>query len=271
MDRVLIVSDEVVFASHVEKTLVEVGFEVALQNNESGIQQKILDFKPEIIVVKGGSAKLSSIRVGQVLKEAIKYTGRVILILNKNQNIDPTDINRVKMDYLLFEPVGAVKVVSHVLNLMTEHREAIRGRLQKIADDPNFKSREEKLTVSGKNPDHEMIHVTGKADKNELQHVKSKDALDDALGAKEMQHIKTQIDKELIDNEALTAKKIEVYNNNISNLDIDLKVGHKKRQTNERQKSLRKELLVDPGQEKLDSLDQERRNFAMALVKKKTE
>ncbi|AZZ36438.1 hypothetical protein CIK05_06420 [Bdellovibrio sp. qaytius] len=268
MDRVLIVSEEVVFASHVEKTLVEVGFEVALQNNENGLQQKILDFKPEIIVVKGGSAKLSSLRVGQTLKEVIKYTGKVILILNKNQNIDPNDINRVKMDYLLFEPVGAVKVVSHVLNLMTEHKEAIRGRLNKIAEnDQAFRDREEKFMVSGKNADHEMVHVTGKAAKTELTHVKSKEA----VGPEEMQHIKNQIDKELIDNEALHAKKIEAYDNAISNLDVDLKVGHKKRQTNERQKALRKELLVDPGQEKLDSLDQERRRFATALMKKKTD
>ena len=266
MDRVLIVSEEVVFASHVEKTLIEVGFEVALQNNESGLQQKILDFKPEILVVKGGSAKLSSIRVGQALKEIIKYTGKVILILNKNQNIDPTDINRVKMDYLLFEPVGAVKVVSHVLNLMTEHKDAIRGRLEKLAEnDPAFKSREEKLTVAGKAVDSDMVHVTGKTVKTEFTHVKSKEA----YSPEEMRHVKTQIDKELSDNQALTAKKIESYNKDISNLDIDLNKGHKKRQTNERQKSLRKELLVDPGQEKLDSLDKERRNFAMALVKKK--
>lgn len=266
MDRVLIVSEEVVFASHVEKTLIEVGFEVFLQNSENGLQQAINDFKPQIIVVKGGSAKLSSMRVGQTLKEVIKYAGKVILILNQNQSIDPNDINRVKMDYLLFEPVGAVKVVSHVLNLMTEHRDIIRGRLQKIADsDQAFRQQEEKFTVSGKNPDLEMIHVTGKAAKTEVTHVKSKEA----ASGDELHHIKAQIDKELSDNEALHHKKIEAYDNAISNLDVDLKIGLKKRQTNQRQKSLREELLVDPGPEKLDSLDEDRRKFVMALMKKK--
>ncbi len=266
MDRVLIVTEEAVFASHVEKTLIEVGFEAALLNNENGLQHKIFEFQPDIVVVKGGSAKLSSMRVGQVLKEIIKYQGKVILILNKNQNIDPHDINRVKMDYLLFEPVGAVKVVSHVLNLVTEHRDAIRGRLQKIADsDPNFRKQEENFMVSGKNADHEMIHVTGKADKTAVTHVKSKEG----LAHEEMQHIKEQFEKELIDNEALHHKKIEAYDNAISNLDADLKLGHKKRHANEKQKALRKELLVDPGQEKLDSLDQDRRKFAIALTKKR--
>lgn len=266
MDRVLIVSEEAVFASHVEKTLVEVGFEVALQSNENGLQKKIFDFKPEIIVVKSGSAKLSAIRVGQILKEVVKYSGKVILILAKNQNIDPNDISRAKMDYLLFEPVGAVKVVSHVLNLMTENREVIRGRLQKIAEsDPNFRKQEENFMVSGKSVDQEMIHVTGKADKAAVTHVKSKEG----LTPEEMQHIKAQFEKELADNEALHHGKIEAYNNAIGNLDADLKLGHKKRQANEKQKALRKELLVDPGQEKLDSLDQDRRKFAIALTKKK--
>lgn len=266
MDRVLIISDEVVFTSHVEKTLIEVGFEVSLLASENGLQQLIEDFKPDIVVVKGGSAKLSSLRIGQTLKEIIKFQGKVILILTKNQNIDPNDINRVKMDYLLFEPVGAVKVVSHVLNLMTEHREVIRGRLQKIAEsDATFRKNEEKFMVSGKSVEQEMIHVTGKTDKTEITHVKSKEG----LTPEEMSQIKAQFEQELIDNEALHHKKIEAYNNTISNIDADLKLGHKKRQTNDKQKALRKELLVDPGQEKLDSLDQDRRNFAIALTKKR--
>lgn len=266
MDRVLIVSEEVIFASHVEKTLLEVGFEVAIQSSENGLPQAIQNFNPALIVVKGGSAKLSSLRVGQTLKEVVKYQGKVILILNKNQNIDPNDINRVKMDYLLFEPVGAVKVVSHVLNLMPQNRDSIRDRLQKIAEnDQNFRKQEEKFMVSGKSVDQEMVHVTGKIKKDDLTHVKSKDA----VTPEELQHIKSGIDKELSENEALHHKKIEAYNSSIANINADLKKGHKKRHTNEKQKALRKELLVDPGQEKLDSLDDDRRKFAIALVKKK--
>lgn len=263
MDRVLIVSEEVIFTSHVEKTLMEVGFEVAVQSSEAGLHEAIVNFRPSLIIVKGGSAKLSSLRVGQLLKETVKYAGKVILILNQNQNIDPNDINRVKMDYLLFEPVGAVKVVSHVLNLMTEQRDVVRGRLQQIAEnDPTFRKQEENFMVSGKTVDQELIHVTGKIKKDDITHVKSKE---------EMQHIKKAIMQELTENEAKYQKKIESYDMAISNLDVDLKKGLKKRQTGERQKALRKELLVDPGQEKLESLDRDRQKFAIALVKKTKE
>jgi DNA-binding response OmpR family regulator len=266
MDRVLLVTEEAVFSSHVEKTLIEVGFEVAIHTTEQALQEIILNFKPDIIVVKGGSTKLSSLRVGQTLKEVIKFAGKVILILNKNQNIDPNDINRVKMDYLLFEPVGAVKVVSHVLNLMTEQREVIRGRLMKIAEhDANFRKQEEHFLVFGKNIDQELVHVTGKLKKEETAHVKTADA----LSPEELNHIKTQVMNELNANETMHKKKIEAYDLAIANLDVDLKEGHKKRQTNERQKALRKELVVDPGQEKLDSLDKERQKFAIALTKKR--
>lgn len=254
MDRVLIVSEEVIFASHVEKTLKEVGFEVAIQSNESGLGQAIQNFNPDVLVVKGGSVRVSSLRVGQRLKEVIKFKGKVILILNKSENINPNDINRVKMDYLLFEPVGAVKVVSHVLALMPGQREAIRSRLNRLTEsDPHFRKQEELFTVSGKTAELETVHVKSSAIAN----------------PEEMQRIKSNIEKELTDKGPIQLKKIDSYNKAISNLDVDLKKGLNKRQTGLKQKALRKELLVDPGKEKLDSLDEERRKFAAALMKKK--
>lgn len=266
MDRVLIVSEEVIFTSHVEKTLLEVGFAVATVASEALLIDKINEFQPDVIVVKGGSVKLSSLRVGQALKEVVKFTGKVILILTKNQNVDPNDINRVKMDYLLFEPVGAVKVVSHVLNLMTEHREVIRSRLMKMAEnDSHFRKQEESFIVSGKSVEQELVHVTGKIQKEALTHVKSTEA----LPSEELSHIKDQIMQELEQNKALHRAKIEAYDSMISNLDVDLHKSHKKRQTKSKQSGLRKELLVDPGQEKLESLDKDRQKFAIALMKKK--
>lgn len=275
MDRVLIVCEEAIFSNHVEKTLIEVGFEVATQPNEAGLQEAIINFNPDILVVKGDSAKLSTLRVGQTLRETIKYPGKVILILNKNQKIDPTDLNRVKMDYLLFEPVGAVKVVSHVLNLITEHREAIKSRLIKIAESETFKEKEKNFLVSGKSIAQELVHVTGKIKKEKFIHVKSSDdphpeaPSAEALTEVESEQIKSKFMHELAENERLLKAKIDSYNNSISNIDVDLKLGHKKRHTSEAQRKLRKEVLVDPAQEKLDSLDHERRQFAAALVKKK--
>lgn len=280
MDRVLIVSEEVIFASHIEKTLKEVGFEVAIQSSESGLLQALQNFNPEILVVKGASAKLSSLRVGKMLKEQPNFAGKVILILNKDQNIDPNDIANVKMDYLLFEPVGAVKVVSHVLSLIPEQKDAIRLRLQKLTEsDSNFRKQEELFTVSGKSQSEEkdVIHLAGQNEKNEITHVTGAQQAtevthvtgDAGVTPEEMQQIKSKIEKELSANQAKYHEKIESYNKAIANLDVDLKVGHKKRQTNNKQKALRKQLLVDPGQEKLDSLDEDRRKFAIALTKRK--
>ena len=75
--------------------------------------------------------------------------------------------------------------------------------------------------------------------------------------------------KEIDSNESGLKAKIDVYNNTIKNIDSGLNNGLSKRQTKAVQNSLRKEHLIDPGQDKLDSLDEERKKFAMALVKKK--
>lgn len=259
MDRVLIVSEEAVFVSHLEKTLIEVGFEVSTHSSEQGLETAIDNFNPEFIVVKGGSAKLSSLRVGKALKGKISYSGKVILILNANHNIDPNEINNVKMDYLLFEPLGAAKVILHILNLTKENRDEYHDRLMKIADyDVNFRKQEEKILASGKNVDQEMIHVTGKRKKEKFTHVKNQEPEAEIL---------SDIAKELSENETMHHKKIESYDEVIANLDVDLKAGLKTRQTHDRQKALRKELMIDPGQEKLDSLDQDRQRFAIALIK----
>jgi len=267
MDRVLIVSDEAAFATHIEKTLIEVGLEVLILATESGLQESLQQFYPDVLIVKGDSAKLSSLRIGQQLRDRFKFSGKVIIILNKAQKINPDDLNKVKMDALLFEPVGAIKLVSHVLNLITEQKDSIRGKLIKLVEnDASFRLKEEKILVSsGKSIDQELIHVTGNVNSKSGSPANNRDA----VSQDEMHKIRDHISQEIESNAHSLKAKIDVYNNSIKNIDATLNNGLSKRQAKIVQSSLRKEQLVDPGKEKLDSLDEERKKFALALVKKK--
>ena len=267
MDRVLIVSDEVVFSAHIEKTLTEIGLEVKTLAHEAGLLEVLTNFRPEVLIAKGDSAKVSSLRVGNLLRDRFKFPGKVIIILNKDQKINPDDLNRVKMDALLFEPIGAIKLVSHVLNLINEHKEAIRSKLIKLVEnDAAFRAKEEKILVSsGQSIDQELIHVTGQVGSNPKSIANARDDVSNA----EMLKIRDHIMQELASTDAGLQSKIDVYNQEISRIDAGLKNGLNRKQTKAVQISLRKEQLVDPGQEKLDSLDEERKRFAFALVKKK--
>lgn len=265
MDRVLVVSEEAQFTSHLEATLVQLGFEVATLSQEIGVQDAVNDFKPHVIVVKGNSARLSSVRVSLLLRE-LKTDDRVIIIFNKDQNVTPDELNKLKMDKLLYEPVGALHVVTSVINLLDEKKEAIRNRLLKMAEtDSQFREKEDTILVkSGKTLDQELIHVTGKIKKDSLNLIKSKAGLTED----EVADLKNKLSNELLQGEQALKARIEKYNAQISLIDTDLKKGLSKRQSKEVQKKLKSEFLVDPGQDKLDALDKERRQFAIALAKK---
>lgn len=280
MDRVLLVTSDQTFSAHMEKTINEVGLDISVCMHETELYDFLDGFKPSIVVVKGDNQDISSLAVGKVLRDR-KYDGRVILILSKDQKVNPNDLNQVKMDFLLFEPVGAIKVVSHILDLMTEERDVIRKRLLKMVDgDKQFRKKEESFLVSsGKSLNQEITHVRGKIKSDSgYAHVKSgqNQAVDqdsqqvrspDQISSEDLAKAGERIKTELKDNEVVLRSKIDRYNQAIQNIDIPLSTGHKKRHTQAKQKDLRKEHLVDPGQEKLDNLDAERKRFANALVK----
>ncbi len=281
MDRVLLVTSDQTFSSHIEKTVNQIGLDVSVCMHETELYDFLNEFKPSIVVVKGDNQDISSLAVGKVLRDR-KYDGRVILILDKDQKVNPDDLNQVKMDFLLFEPVGAIKVISHILDLMTEQRDVIRNRLLKMVDgDKQFRNKEESFLVSsGKSLNQEITHVRGKIKSDSgFSHVKGGQShpqdqdkhissIPDQLSAEDLVTAGERIKNELKQNEVGLRSKIDKYNQAIQNIDIPLSTGHKKRHTHAKQKDLRKEHLIDPGQEKLDNLDSERKKFANALMKK---
>ena len=280
MDRVLLVTSDQTFSSHIEMTVNQIGLDVSVCMFETELYDFLNEFKPSIVVVKGDNQDISSLAVGKVLRDH-KYDGRVILILGKDQKVDPNDLNQVKMDFLLFEPVGAIKVISHILDLMTEQRDVIRKRLLKMVEGDNqFRNKEESFLVSsGKSLNQEITHVRGKiksdsgfshikgGQSHSEDHDKHVSANPEQLTADDLAAAGDRIKNELKQNEVGLRSKIDKYNKAIQNIDIPLSTRHKIRDTHSRQKVLREEHLIDPGQEKLDNLDSERKKFANALMK----
>jgi DNA-binding response OmpR family regulator len=281
MDRVLIAIDQIQYASHLEMTLRKVGFDVEVIANEFNLSEKLLTFNPDMIIVRGQSAKLSAFNVGKKLKDHLKYSGRVIIILGQDQKISPEDLTKIRMDLLLFEPLGVLKLVMNILNLDPARKEMMQDRLLRMAEtDSAFRSQEQSYLVShGQDLDRELIQVQGKIsdDDQDLlisdevlegfdsRHVQTKKAEPETLSSEYKQNLQA----ELAAGRDELSLRIDTYNHQIKKLDQDLKKGLNKRQTKSVLKKQRAELMVDPGQEKLDSLDQEKRKFAQAMFRKK--
>lgn len=297
MDRVLLACDQIQYATHVEMTLRKVGYDVETMASEYNLSEKLLTFNPDIVIVRGQSAKLSTLSLGIKLKEQFRFSGKVILILSSESKINPDDLNRAKKDLLLFEPIGALKLAFQVLNFDPQKKELMQDRLLRMAEtDATFRTQEQAYLVQyDQDLSSEIIKVQGGSEKTDSEFVINeedlknftlkKDATSGQNGVVEpvekqsaigligheepiSEDIKVKLSHELIQAEAELPLRIDSYNLEISSIDHDLKKGIKKRQSHRIAKELRKEFLVDPGQEKMESLDQEKKRFANALFKK---
>lgn len=303
MDRVLVAFDQIQLAVHVETTLRKVGYDVETIANEFNLSERLLTFNPDIVLVRGNSPKLMTMNVGRKLKENTKYNGKVVLVFPADHKISPEDMSKIKVDLLLFEPLGALQLVMKVLQLEPERKEVMQERLLKMAQtDQAFRQQEQSYLVQhGVDINTEIIKVQGTrdgvnnsvvvgsqgtaiGDRQFLTEGSSAASADVAMiqssqkpeeSARQnvvSEEYKKSLQAQLIEGQAELELRIDSYNNQIEKIDkskMNLEKSLKARQTRKIAKGQRAEFLVDPGQEKLDSLDKEKQKFVTAMFKKK--
>lgn len=282
MDRVLLVIDDIQYAGHLEATLRKVGFDIETITNEFNLPDKLLSFNPDYIIVKGTGSRVTTETVGKKLKESTKFLGKVILIFPQTQKSNPEELIKLRMDVLLFEPISALRLVNSLLALTQMDKDTIFDRLLRLAlTDPQFRAAEmEILKGSGGTIDSEIKLVTGRAAPPVDQGVALNEAdilnfiQPEVKSQNQIQEPPPGLDlspeyKQLLAEELAEAKealplRIETYNSTIKTIDQDLKSGHKKRQT----RKVNVELFKDVPEEERHQLDEERKKFATALIKK---
>jgi hypothetical protein len=285
MDRVLLIIDDIQYAGHLENTLRKVGFDIETITNEFHMPEKLLSFNPDYIIVKGMGVRVSTEAVGKKLKESTKFLGKVILVFPQDRKTsNPEELIKLRMDVLLFEPISALRLANSLLSLTQLDKDTIFDRLMRLAlTDPQFRAAEsELLQGSGSTIESEIKLVTGRAQQGGAVEGDSSLKEDDILnfispqGAESKKsaaeapdlglspEYKQAIQNELnaLDNEL--SLRIETYNNAIKTIDQDLKSGHKKRQT----RSVNVKLFSEIPEDGRLELDEERKKFAKALVKK---
>lgn len=194
MDRVLLIIDDVQFSGHLEMTLRKLGCSVETLQSEFSLNQKILGFNPDFILVRGNGTRVSNISAIQKIRESYRYQGKVAAVFQ--QSPDQTQIKDFNLDCVLVEPVTGLSILQTILNLDPKANASRLEKLLKISEsDPVFKQNEESFMVSG--------NVSA-----------SKQEPGQNLDAPKDLHA-----------------KIEKYNKDIDALDVDLKQGLSKRQT----------------------------------------
>lgn len=265
------------------------GFDTETITNEYNLNEKILTFNPDFVVVKGNaSSKSSAMMVGKRLKESIRFNGKVILIFPEDAKPTGEDLIKLRMDMLLVEPISALRLAAHILSLSGGNHDAIMDKLLRIAHtDLNFRQNEQQLLRQmGESIDTEIQLISDKLLSKEQEVVIDDKAIQSFIDpqfrdpTKEPQLKETkqapppefQIDPEYLAKLKNELKKsdeelplrIETYNQAISDVDQDLSMGINKRQTKKRALELLD--VTSPAEKK--GRDEERKQFANALWKK---
>ena len=288
MDRVLIASDDIQYVSHLEMTLRKVGFEVESITNEYNLPEKILSFNPDYFIAKGDSARVSSQSIGKKLKENNKFLGKIILVFSENHQSSPDDFIKLRMDLLLFEPIGAIKLVSELLSLTQFDREVMMDRLLRFAQtDGTFRNFENQvLKKTGQTVDSEIQIISSLLQPQQKEADELKMSESDVLGFTQAkvagrtakpssegqvpeslilsEEYKNGLKNELASLNGELPLRIDSYNQSIKDINQDLKKGLGKKIT----KLANKVMFQEYSSEELKLQDEERKKFAKALLKK---
>jgi DNA-binding response OmpR family regulator len=245
--------DNVQFSGHLENTLRKLGYITDALQNEYNVNERIIAFNPDVIVSRGTSSRLSTLNVGKRLRDNAKFVGKVILVFPPESVPDKAQMNNIKADAILLEPASALKIAMTVLKLESIEKTGMRDKLYKMAqEDSVFRAEEQNYLIQH-----------GTSLEQELRIVRANEATED------MDKIRLKIQAEL-QGEQLTklSSKIEAYNQQIDNIDTDLKKGLSKRDTKEKNKENRKDWGI-PGSPESQELDAARKEFTIELFKKK--
>lgn len=134
MRKVLLVYDDFNEMTLTQSTLKRLGFDVVGISNEYLLNQQMLEFAPEVVVVAGGTSKVSSLSVSAKLKENKKFNGKVIVILPQGFKMNPTDLLKMRMDRIFEAPVSQTALVEGIASFMEGQQGALLEKLRKVTE-----------------------------------------------------------------------------------------------------------------------------------------
>ena len=132
MKKVLLVYDDFSESNHVQGTLKKIGFDVAAINNETLLGGQIINFNPDVVIAKGGTQKVHSLRVSARLKEQKNFHGRVILIMVGKVRPSPQDLGKLRMDVIMEAPVTIENILVPLAKLTEQNEFLLLEKLRRF-------------------------------------------------------------------------------------------------------------------------------------------
>ncbi|MCE3011326.1 MAG: hypothetical protein LW875_12025 [Proteobacteria bacterium] len=119
MKKILLVYDDFNELTLTESYLKRVGFDVLGIGNEILINEQILGFNPDLIVAYGRNHRVSSVSVGQKLKDHRSYQGKVLIVVPQGFRPTAQEVLKMKADGLMETPFTADKLIGLICKVMS--------------------------------------------------------------------------------------------------------------------------------------------------------
>lgn len=119
MLRIFVLMEEFNDINQMRTILKKVGCDVDTNNMELGFKEKIISFKPDIIIVSGAGKRINPASISKKLKDINTFDCKIILILGQGVKISLNDLAENKFDAFLespFDPVRLMTLLSQMSN-----------------------------------------------------------------------------------------------------------------------------------------------------------
>jgi hypothetical protein len=133
MRKILLIYEDFNELTSLEASLKKGGFDVIGLSTEYSLSEKMLSFRPDIVIASGRGPKVSTISVGKKLKDMTKWPGKSILIFPTGFKPNPQDLIKARMDLILESPIALNRMIQILAKLMGLAEQNLMDKINKIS------------------------------------------------------------------------------------------------------------------------------------------
>jgi hypothetical protein len=166
MNKILLLYENYQELMNIESVLKQVGFDVISLSSENMLSDQMLAFYPDAVICSGEGGRVSPLSVGKRLKELTWWQGKSILLFPENFKPIPQDLVKIRVDLIFDSTVDNVRIVQVLANLLGHNESDLLARFNHPAVPERVVSKKVGHFAGSTSPlsqkEKEFFFVTGK-------------------------------------------------------------------------------------------------------------
>ena len=127
--RLLLISDDYSELMKMQADFKKIGFDVQTAGADVRLQDQLITFAADAVVVLGRGNRNLAFALGEKLKELSKFQGKVILVVPMGLRPQARELSKVRMDLLLEDPAPREKLVQGVARVLSLDAQPLLSKL----------------------------------------------------------------------------------------------------------------------------------------------